>query len=92
MGSSPTIRIELNRKNAGNSMVSGIFFYSKSLHGTLMGQIVFNLKSQFGYPTYTFPPYRAAIHPDGICIQISLPIILVAMQVTLVPFLRLPLP
>lgn len=23
-----------------------------------------------------FPPYRAAIQPDGICIQISLPIIL----------------
>ena len=43
------------------------------------------------YPTYTFPPYLAAIHPDGICIQISFPIILVAMQVTLVPFLRLPL-
>lgn len=43
------------------------------------------------YPTYTFPPYLAAIQPDGICIHISFPIILVAMQVTLVPFLRLPL-
>ena len=30
----------------------------------------------FSYPAYTFSPYLAAIHPDGICIQISLPIIL----------------
>lgn len=45
----------------------------------------------FSYPTYTFSPYLAAIQPDGICIQISFPIILVVMQVTLVPFLRLPL-
>lgn len=41
MGSSPTIRIELNRKNAGNSRVSGFYFYSDSLYGTFVGQIVF---------------------------------------------------
>lgn len=49
------------------------------------------IQDDFDYPTYVFPPYLAAIQPDGICIHISFPIILVAMQVTLVPFLRLPL-
>ena len=33
----------------------------------------------FSYPTYALPPYRAAIHPDGICIQMSLPIVLDAL-------------
>nr|DAY27223.1 MAG TPA: hypothetical protein [Caudoviricetes sp.] len=28
------------------------------------------------YSTYILPPYRTAIQPDGICIQISFPIIL----------------
>ena len=30
----------------------------------------------FDYPTYVLPPHRTAIQPDGICIQISFPIIL----------------
>lgn len=34
------------------------------------------VQDDFDYPTYTFPPYLAAIQPDGICIQISLLIIL----------------
>ena len=34
------------------------------------------VQNDFDYPTYTFPPYLAAIQPDGICIQISLLIIL----------------
>lgn len=46
MGSSPTIRIELNRKKAGNSRVSGFFFYSNSPYGTLVGQIVFYFLSK----------------------------------------------
>ena len=34
------------------------------------------IQDDFDYPTYVFPPYLAAIQPDGICIQISLLIIL----------------
>lgn len=37
------------------------------------------VQDDFDYPTYTLPPYRAAIHPDGICIQMSLPIVLDAL-------------
>ena len=38
------------------------------------------VQDDFDYPTYTFPPYLAAIQPDGICIQISLLIILHSKQ------------
>ena len=37
------------------------------------------VQDDFDYPTYVFPPYRAAIQPDGICIQMSLLIVLVAL-------------
>ena len=34
------------------------------------------VQDDFDYLTYVLPPYRATIQPDGICIQISLLIIL----------------